>query len=51
MKSSVKRFLLGLVMLFAIAGVYAPQQADAKVVVVLGHGHHRHYHHRYYRHR
>jgi hypothetical protein len=36
-------------MLFVFAGVYAPQQADAKVVVVVG-THHRHYrHHRYHR--
>jgi hypothetical protein len=49
MKMRMGRWLLGLAMLFAFAGVYAPQQAEAgtKVVVVVGHGHH----HRYYRHR
>jgi hypothetical protein len=49
MKMRIGRWLLGLAMLFAFAGVYAPPQAEAgtKVVVVVGHGHH----HRYYRHR
>jgi len=50
MKLRMRRWLLGLAMLFVLAGVYAPPQADAKVVVVVGHHrHHRHYHHRPYR--
>jgi hypothetical protein len=50
----MKRWLLGLAMLFVFAGVYTPQQAEAAVgVVVVVHGHHprhhRHYYHRHYR--
>jgi len=53
MKSKARRWLLGLAMLFVFAGVYAPPQADAKVVVVVGthHRYHRHYVHRTYRRR
>ena len=49
MKIHLRRWLLGLAMLFVLAGAYAPPQADAQVVVVVGHHHHRHYHHRHYR--
>ena len=49
MKLRMRRWLLGLAMLFVLAGAYAPPQADAQVVVVVGHHHHRHYHHRHYR--
>jgi hypothetical protein len=54
MKLQIKRWLLGLAMLFMFAGVYTPPQAQAKVVVVIG-AHHRrpvrrHYYHRHYRH-
>jgi len=48
MKMRMKRWLLGLAMLFVFAGVYAPPQAEAKVVVVVG-AHHRHYRHHYHR--
>lgn len=49
MKLRMRRWLLGLAMLFVFAGVYTPLQADAQVVVVVGHGHHhRHYHHRHH---
>jgi hypothetical protein len=36
MKFRVRRWLLGLAMLFVFAGVYMPPQADAKVVIVVG---------------
>jgi hypothetical protein len=50
MKLHMRRWLLGLAMLFVLAGIYTPPQADAQVVVKLGQGHHhRHYHHRHYR--
>jgi len=48
MKMRMKRWLLGLAMLFVFAGVYTPPQAEAKVVVVVGR-HHRHYRHHYHR--
>ena len=51
MKLHMRRWLLGLAMLFMFAGVYTPPQAQAKVVIVVGHRHrHRRYHHRTYRH-
>jgi hypothetical protein len=40
----MRRWLLGLAMLFVFAGVYAPPQADAKVVVVVT-AHRRHRRH------
>jgi hypothetical protein len=50
MKLHVRRWLLGLAMLFMLAGAYTPPQADAQVTVQIGHVHQqRHYHHRYYR--
>jgi hypothetical protein len=51
MKIQMRRWLLGLAMLFVFAGVYTPEQAQAKVVVVVNthHRHHRHYYHRTYR--
>jgi regulator of protease activity HflC (stomatin/prohibitin superfamily) len=48
MKLHMRRWLLGVVMLFLFAGVYMPPQAQAKVVIVVGH-HHRRHHHRPYR--
>jgi hypothetical protein len=58
MKLQMRRWLLGLVMLFVFAGVYTPQQAKAEVVVVVRahrsyqrHYYHRHYYHRHYYHR
>ena len=56
MKIFMRRWLLGLAMLFVFAGVYTPKQADAQVVVKIGSHHRRpvhHYyrHHRVYRHR
>jgi hypothetical protein len=50
-KLQMRRWLLGLAMLFMLAGVYTPPQADAQVVVKVKVGGHqqRHYHHRYYR--
>jgi hypothetical protein len=46
----MRRWLLGLAMLFVFAGVYTPPKADAQIVVQVGHRHHhRHYHHHYYR--
>jgi hypothetical protein len=47
MKTRAERWLMGLVLLFVLAGIYAPS-ADAQVVVKVGHS--RHYHHRHYRH-
>jgi hypothetical protein len=41
MKFRMRRWLLGLAMLFVFAGVYTPPQADAKVVVVVRSSHHR----------
>ena len=51
MKSGLKRWLLGLTMLFVFAGVYTPPQAEARVVVVVKshHRYHRHYYHRRHR--
>jgi len=53
MKLRMKRWLLGLAMLFVFAGFYTPPQAQAaaRVVVVVhtNHRHHRHYYHRHYR--
>ena len=54
MKLQMRRWLLGLVMLFVFAGVYTPPQAEAGVgIVVVVHGghhrYHRHYSHRHYR--
>jgi len=52
----MKRWLLGLAMLFMFAGVYTPSQAAAAethVLVSVGHTHHRHYRRHYvvyYRH-
>jgi hypothetical protein len=59
MKVLMKRWLLGFVVLFVLAGVYAPQRAEAQVVVRVGSSHHyrrpvhhyHHYYHRSYRHR
>jgi hypothetical protein len=51
MKVIAGRWLMGLVVLFVLAGIYTPS-ADAQVVVKVGHSrhyHHRHYHHRRYR--
>jgi hypothetical protein len=50
MNFRMKRWLLGLALLFVLAGFYTPPQAKAGdgVVVVVGH-HHRHHHHRHYR--
>jgi hypothetical protein len=51
MKIQLRRWLLGLAMMFVLVGVYTPPQADAQVVVQVRHGHHpppRH-HHRHYR--
>ncbi len=50
MKSQMRRWLLGLAMLFMFAGVYTPKQAEAQRVVVVVHPRHRHYYHRNYRH-
>jgi hypothetical protein len=51
MKIQLRRWLLGLAMMFVLVGVYTPPQADAQVVVQIGHGHHRrHHYHRHYRH-
>ena len=53
MKMRIGRWLMGLAMLFVLAGVYTPTQAKAAtgvvVVVHTNHRHHRHYH-RHYRH-
>jgi len=53
MKMRIGRWLMGLVMLFVFAGVYTPQQAEARtgvvVVVHTNHRHHRHYYHHHYR--
>jgi hypothetical protein len=51
MKLHVRRWLLGLAMLFVFAGVYTPPQADAQVVVKVGQGHHRRPQPRHRRHR
>jgi hypothetical protein len=50
MKVQLRRWLLGLAMLFVVAGIYTPPQADAQVVVKVGGGHRRHYRHHYYHH-
>jgi len=50
MKIHLRRWLLGLAMLFVFAGVYTPTQADGQVVVKVGGGHRRHYRHHYYHH-
>jgi hypothetical protein len=47
MKMRLSRLLVGLSLLFVLAGVSAPK-ADAQVVVRIGHRHH--HHHYYYRH-
>ena len=51
MKLRMRRWLLGLAMLFVFAGAYTPPQAKAEVVVVVRahHRYHRHYYHRHYR--
>jgi hypothetical protein len=53
MKLQMRRWLLGLVLLFVFAGVYTPQQAKAEVVVVVRahRRYHRHYYHRHSYHR
>jgi hypothetical protein len=55
MKILMRRWFLGLAMLFVFAGVYTPPQADAQVVVKIGSHrrpvHHYYRHHRVYRHR
>jgi hypothetical protein len=55
MKFRMRRWLLGLAMLFMFAGFYTPPQAEAGVgivVVVRTHRrYHRHYYHRVYYHR
>jgi hypothetical protein len=52
MKVLMRRWLLGLAMLFVFAGIYTPTKADAQVVVKVGHGrsYHRHYRHHYHHH-
>ena len=59
MKLRMGRWILGWIMVFVFASVYAPPQAAAEthVVVSVGHTHHRHYYRRpaghyvvYYRH-
>jgi hypothetical protein len=50
MKLHMRRWLLGLAMLFVFAGVYTPPQADAQIVVKVG-GHHRRPAPRHRRHR
>src|ERR1019366_6107671 len=49
MKFRMKRWLLGLAMLFVFAGFYTPPQAEAAVGVVVVVRAHRTYHRRYHR--
>jgi hypothetical protein len=52
MKLRVRRWLLGLVMLFVFAGVYTPPaKAEVVVSVRAGHRYHRRYYRRHYYHR
>jgi hypothetical protein len=51
MKLQMRRWLLGLAMLFVFAGVYTPPQADAQIVVKVGQGDHHRPQPRHRRHR